>query len=145
MNKLKLITILALVFTLNKCYSQEKVQTAGDYAIDVTLNTCLDSNQTTVGMMECAGQARDAWDKELNKYYKLLMSKLTDIEKAKLKTAQKKWLEYRDTEFDASGTIYYDQDGTMWKIVAVNRQVEIVRQRALDLKSYYDNITFEKN
>ncbi len=146
MTTLKTFILLVLILTIKTNYSQITDQSADNFPIDISLKACLDStaNQTTVGMMDCAGHARDSWDSEMNKHYKLLMTRLTKDEKIKMEAAQKKWLEYRDAEFLNAGTIYYDMQGTMWRVVAVNRQLEIVRQRALDLKSYYDNLTFDK-
>jgi uncharacterized protein YecT (DUF1311 family) len=124
----------------------QKNQSSEKHPIDIRLETChaIDSNQTTYGMMNCEATARDEWDKEMNKYYKLLMDTLQKDEKAKLKSAQISWLCYRDNERDFSGTMYYNMQGTMWRITAAGRSCEIVRQRALELKEYYDMLTFDK-
>jgi uncharacterized protein YecT (DUF1311 family) len=49
------------------------------HPIDQRLADCLDvsENQITMGMVNCAQKAEDEWDKELNKYYKLLMGVLS--------------------------------------------------------------------
>jgi uncharacterized protein YecT (DUF1311 family) len=134
-------------------FTQLAIQTFGQenksnekHPIDIRLENCLaiDSNQTTYGMMNCEVTARDEWDKEMNKYYKLLMDTLQKDEKEKLKTAQISWLSYRDKEGDFSGTMYYNMQGTMWRITAAGRSCEIVRQRALELKVYYDMLAFDK-
>ncbi len=114
------------------------------HPIDIKREKCLelDSNQTTYGMMQCEAIAREEWDKEMNKYYKLLMETLTMEEKEKLKIAQRQWLSFRDMELDFSGTMYYNMEGTMWRIVAAGRSCDIVKERALELKGYYDMLTF---
>lgn len=111
-----------------------------EFAIDRKLEACLDvdSNQTTVGMIQCTNVAEEEWDKELNKNYKLLMRILSEEEKAKLKESQRKWIEFRDKENEFSGTMYYNLQGTMWRVVAAEARYQIVKQRALDLKNYYD-------
>jgi uncharacterized protein YecT (DUF1311 family) len=141
----RIIFLFALLLTI-RGYSQSTETKMTEFPIDISLKGCLDSaeNQTTVGMMDCGGRARESWDREMNKYYKLLMQQLNENEKAKLRAAQKKWLEYRDAEFENAGAIYYGMEGTMWRIVAVNTQMNLVRQRALDLQSYYENLTFDK-
>jgi uncharacterized protein YecT (DUF1311 family) len=141
---MKIRFLLFFLFLTYSSLSQENNK-ARTFSPDIQLNTCLDSssNQTTYGMMECTGRARDAWDAEMNNYYKKLMDVLKPEEKEKLKASQKKWLEYRNAEFETSTAVYYGMEGTMWKISAVSRQMEIVRQRALDLMSYYEDLTMK--
>jgi uncharacterized protein YecT (DUF1311 family) len=140
-------TISLIIFTLItiQTFGQEN-QSKEKHPIDIRLEKChaIDTNQTTYGMMNCEAIARDEWDKEMNKYYKLLMDTLQKDEKAKLKTAQISWLSYRDKERDFSGTMYYNMQGTMWRVAAAGRSCDIVRQRALELKEYYDMLTFDK-
>lgn len=116
------------------------------YPIDSAYVACLEvpDNQSTYGMIDCATKARDAWDKELNNYYKLLLPILSPDEKEKLRTAQRNWLAYRDSELTFYGTMYGNMQGTMWRVVAAERSVDIVRQRALELRTYYEILTEEK-
>lgn len=111
--------------------------------IDLTLVQCLDSaqNQTTQGMIQCTLKAIDQWDKEMNAYYKLLMGKLKPSEKSKLKAAQKKWLEYRNSEMEFSSLLCENMQGTLFQLVNVNRLLGIVKTRAVELKEYYNLIT----
>ncbi len=110
------------------------------HPIDQRLADCLDvsENQTTVGMVNCAEKAEEEWDQELNKYYTLLMGVLSNPEKELLRQAQRKWLEYRDSEFKFSAEMHYNLEGSMWRIVAAERRAYIIRDRALALKVYYE-------
>jgi uncharacterized protein YecT (DUF1311 family) len=131
--------LIAMVALLScSIYAQDKKDT-----IDIQLQACLDSsqNQTTVGMIDCEGRAAAAWDKQLNKYYKLLMGVLTGDEKEKLKTSQLNWLKFRDSENDFSSTMYTDMQGTMWRVSNVGAEVDLIKRRALELKSYYEDKT----
>ncbi|MBK9733114.1 MAG: DUF1311 domain-containing protein [Chitinophagaceae bacterium] len=112
--------------------------------IDIRLKECLevDSNYTTYGMMHCEALARDEWDVEMNKYYHLLIDTLNADEKEKFKVAQRQWLKYRDKEFEFSATMHYNMQGTMWRVVAAARSCEIVKARALELKDYFETLTF---
>ena len=116
------------------------------HPIDIKLEKCLsvDSNQTTSGMIQCSSIAENEWDKELNKYYKLLIDKLNSDEKQKLKNTQRYWLIYRDNELSFSGTMYYNMEGTMWRVTAAGRSCDLIKQRALELKNYYDMLIFDK-
>ncbi|MFN0187506.1 MAG: lysozyme inhibitor LprI family protein, partial [Bacteroidia bacterium] len=116
------------------------------HPIDIKREKChsIDSNQTTAGMIGCEYIANEEWDIEMNKYYKLLMDTLKADEKLKLKAAQKVWLNYRDRENEFSSSMYYNMQGTMWHVVSAGRSCEIVKQRAIELKVYFDMLTFDE-
>ncbi len=93
-------------------------------------------------MMQCFVNARDSWQKEMEKYYNLLLAKLKGEQKAKLIASQNSWTTYKDKEFDLSGSIYYDDEmGKEKRIDAVARQSEIYKQRTQELTVYYEQLT----
>jgi uncharacterized protein YecT (DUF1311 family) len=141
LNMNRLLSTLILILLTANLFSQTDVDKK--HPIDIKCEQCLkaDSSFTTYGMIRCQAMAATEWDLELNKYYKLLMTVLSSEEKEKLKTAQIKWLDYRDKEFTFSQTFYNNMKGTMWRIVDASRQKMIIRQRALELKEYYDILT----
>jgi uncharacterized protein YecT (DUF1311 family) len=132
------ILFLTLIQVAN-AYAQTETE---EHIIDKQWRECLDSaeNQTTVGMTACSIRAGKEWDKELNKNYRLLMSKLSGDEKEELKNAQRNWILYRDKEMEFASIMYINLEGTMWRIVLADRETEMTRQRALELKVYYDNL-----
>jgi uncharacterized protein YecT (DUF1311 family) len=134
-----LLVILIMNLTFGQNRETEK------HRIDQKVEQCLsvDSNQSTLGMIDCIRTAMEEWDAELNKYYNLLMDKLSIDEQEKLRAAQRKWLEYRDKEFEFIETMHGNMEGTMWKIVEADSRNNIVRQRALELTSYYNTIILE--
>lgn len=138
---MKYIVLLSLSFLLIlQACGQEKKK---EQSIDQQLKACLDveRNQTTAGMIECTNHAREQWDKELNTSYSLLISQLSADEKEKLKVAQRNWISYRDKEIEFARTMYINMQGTMWRVVLADRQMELTKQRALELKAYVDNLT----
>lgn len=137
---MKKLLLLILSFCALSLFCQTDTDTN---RIDSTLLQCLDSsqNQSTQGMIQCTLKAIDQWDKEMNAYYKLLMGKLKPAEKAKLKAAQKKWLDYRNSEMEFSSLVCENLQGTMFQLVNVNRLLNIVKTRAVELKEYYNLIT----
>ena len=110
--------------------------------IDISLNDCLATgeNQTTYGMIQCIDTAYAAWDVELNKYYKLLISVLNEEEKEKLKTAQKAWITMRDADISFIGLYSENLEGSMYRVSANYHTMEIMRLRALQLRSFYTEI-----
>lgn len=118
-------------------FSQPEVSS---HPIDLQLEEChsIDSNQTTMGMIECERIAIEAWDKELNRVYQLLMNKLSSDDQARLRASQRKWIEFRDHEITFSDYMFSGMDGTMWLVAAAGKRTRIVRQRVLELLDYYD-------
>lgn len=107
--------------------------------IDEAYDKCLKDSSTTVGMCNCGKAAMDAWDKALNTNYKLLMKVLSQTTKSELINAQKEWISYRDKEFGLIDKINYtEMQGTMYYPVAYDRKMQVIKNRAIELKGYYD-------
>lgn len=116
-----------------------------EHPIDTRCIAChdIDSNQTTYGMMQCESIAREEWTVEMNKYYGLLLDSLSDETAYLLIESQKAWTEYNLNEQKLANSIYYvEMQGTMWWVVNAGRLSEMVRQRALELKEYFETATY---
>jgi len=137
------ITFLFLIFLIAPIFGQD-IKT-DKHPIDIKLELCHDNgaNHNNYGMAQCEAIAREEWEKEMEKYYTMLMSILNEEEKEKLKSAQIQWLDFKEKELDFSGTMYYNMQGTMWQIVAAQRSCSLVKERALDLSGYYKMLTFD--
>jgi uncharacterized protein YecT (DUF1311 family) len=133
------LTLAFLMFLPFVGFTQTTKQ---EHPLDKQFAACLDSaeNQTTIGISACAVRAREAWDKELNMNYKLVMSKLSKEAQEKLKQAQRNWIAYRDKELELCYSLYGSLEGTIWSNVSANRQAEITRTRALELKAYFGDV-----
>ena len=132
MNKKQLIIGWAMVFvSALPLFAQEK------HPIDKFEEECISENQTTAGMANCTYEARKKWDAEMNKYYKLLMSVLDKNRQDKLRESQRAWIKFRDAEFENIENMY-PQDATMYINVRAAAKMSIVKERALQLKDYYE-------
>jgi uncharacterized protein YecT (DUF1311 family) len=98
----------------------------------------MEKNQTTAGMVDCIGKAYTEWDSELNSVYNELMKQLDTAGKASLKAAQVQWLKFRDSEFKLIDAVYSSLQGTMYIPMHADSRMQIVKNRALELKSYLD-------
>lgn len=139
MNKIKILFFLLILFSAS-LFSQVM-----EHPIDKFTSDCMNENGSTIGIINCTKEAYLLWDQEMNKYYNLLKEVLDEEAFAKLKAAQLKWIEFRDLEIENGNGIYgfiYDTagGGTMYPMIASVIKVEIVKTRALELKSYYDSI-----
>jgi uncharacterized protein YecT (DUF1311 family) len=92
-------------------------------------------------MVKCTEEAMEMWDVELNKYYKLLIGILDENSKNELKYAETMWIKYRDSEFRNINNIYAKMEGTMYIPMYVYAKMNIVKERALKLKDYYELLT----
>lgn len=106
-------------------------------SIGATLEKCLGNDSTTSHQVDCAYQAYDSWDVELNKNYRLILAKLGPKERDAIMASQRNWLVYRDSEFAAIDAIYYNNlEGTMYNAMRILDRTSIVEQRANQLKGY---------
>lgn len=132
MNKKQLIAAWVVVFvSALPLFAQEK------HSIDKFEEVCISKNSTTAGMANCAYEARKKWDAEMNKYYKLLMAALDKKGQNELRESQLAWIKFRDAEFKSIENMY-NQMATMYIPVRSGDRMDIVKQRALQLKSYYE-------
>jgi uncharacterized protein YecT (DUF1311 family) len=116
--------------------------TSETHPIEIKRQKCHEdtANQSTHGMLRCERIAAEDWDKELNRNYELLMATLKGDEKKLLKSSQLEWIAYRDKELGFSDKFYTDMEGTMWLVAAAGRRTNLIKQRALELKDYYDTL-----
>ena len=84
---------------------------------------------------KCA--AREAWYKEINKYLNLLKTITSEDDYSSILKAQSKWKEYQEAEFKAV-SILINKQGTIYQNILAGKECGLVKQRAQDLKSFYD-------
>lgn len=124
---LLVLLLPALAFAAEK---QEK------HPIDKAQEDCMEKDWSTAGMANCTHKAEDMWDKELNRNYNALMKKLPPADREVLRVTQKKWLQFRDSEFRLIGALYGKLQGTMYIPMRASERNAFVRHRALDLAGY---------
>jgi uncharacterized protein YecT (DUF1311 family) len=137
----KLVSLL-FIFLSVSVFSQNKNQQ--ENVIDIEESKCFDKQDiSNAEMQKCTIKARESWDKELNKYYNLLAFKLPKDAFEILKASQKEWIIYRNKEFKFITEFYFEvKEGTMWYNIAENKKKEIVKNRALGLQMYFENLEY---
>lgn len=128
----KSVIIFGLLLT-TQMFSQEKPT----HKIDVELKVCLsqDENKSTAAMSNCLNEALKNWDLELNATYKILQSKLKNDAKKKLTDAQRQWIKFKDNEIELIDATYGKADGTMWRVIRIDKILNITRTRTEELQS----------
>lgn len=116
---------------------------ANDHPIDHEVNRLLELDESTNGQVQAFAKGYDLWDAELNKVYKELMTAYDKNESLKLalKEAQLTWLKFRDAEFKHLEEICASKEGSMYRIFLASDRMELVKARALELKSRYNAFT----
>ncbi len=117
------------------------------YTINQKMNLQLDYDYSTYGMISSTVEATQAYDKLLNKYYKMLLNSVDEEGKNILKQAQRNWLAYRDAELQLNYLLIdenYSGGGTIQNITAANRKLQITQTRVTDLVDYLRRKRFDK-
>ena len=96
-----------------------------------------------------ADEVFTAWDKELNKVYKLLMSELSDSQKTRLRNEERAWLKRKDKEMDrAAEEMAAGRDengnligcGTGCGHASRAMNIEMTKERTIELARMYDDL-----
>jgi uncharacterized protein YecT (DUF1311 family) len=135
MNMPKSVLSLAVVLLLSL---MSFAQGESKHPIDKALDACIDKNGSTAGMVECTDKAYAAWDKELNKNYAELMRKLKPPQKEALRLSQLEWIKHRDLEFRFLDSMFDTFQGTMYIPMRIGAHLDIVKSRALELKTHLE-------
>ena len=109
---------------------------------------CLDKSFGGSRAVACFVSYSEAWDYELNYYYKLLRSELNIEEKDILKKAQLSWIDHRETTIDFNSKLldrkYADKRGTMYIAMRAGDVstaiAPLIKSRALLIKEWYESI-----
>ena len=107
-----------------------------------------DFEGSTAEMAEQAEKARKAWDDELNKVYKLLMSELSGEQKAKLQNSEREWIKNIEKEIEKMLDEECGLDeqgnrmtcGTVAAPIEAGTKMERTKERAIQLAKMYDEI-----
>ena len=126
--------------------SQSKTQedeTEKLHPIEIEEQKCMKkADYTTTGMTECSYKAMDMWFKEIDKYLGLLKTVTSEKEYANILKAQENWKKYQESEF-VSISIIIDKQGTIFQNILSGKECGLVKQRALDLRNFYETLAFD--
>ncbi|MDO5045212.1 lysozyme inhibitor LprI family protein [Campylobacter sp.] len=95
---------------------------------ELRVQTCIDADNSTAGMIECINKEFEIQDKILNETYKKAMSILNDENKKKLKDIQRKWVAYKEAKCP------FVPQGTMYIVSSANCYLKMTKERTRELK-----------
>ncbi len=86
------------------------------------------------------------FEKLLNKYYKILLSKLKPEDKENLKITQRNWINYRESEKKFNYLVSEDKysgGGTIQTLFVLSRNIEITQNRVSEFYQYIERINID--
>ena len=105
--------------------------------LEKEMQSKLDSGVTSE-MVNANNELYEAWDKELNKVYKLLMEKLPTDRKEKLKKDQRAWVKIKEEK--ANEAAKEADGGTLAGVLYSGTATGLTKDRAIELAKMYDNL-----
>jgi uncharacterized protein YecT (DUF1311 family) len=94
--------------------------------------------QTQTDLNLCAKAQYEKADKELNKIYQLVLTKLVKSEKEKVKNAEITWIKYRDAECEAEAKVW--EGGSIVGLIKGECLTKLTKQRIQVLQEFYDSL-----
>ena len=116
---------------------QEEILEKNLHPIDKAERDCIAKLDSTQAMNECTYKAMEAWFKEIDKYMLMLKNVTSDEDYNNILKAQSKWKKYQEAEFKAI-SILINKQGTIYQNILTGEERGLVKQRAHDLKSFYE-------
>ena len=104
-------------------------------AVKKEIQPALDSG-VTADMNNAIQKLRDSWETEMKKVYELLLSKLSENEKAKLQKEQEEWI--KKVKEDVEKSTEESEGGTISGTLGGNAWASGIEKRTLELAKRYD-------
>ena len=109
------------------------------FKIEQTAKKKIDIDYTTAGITTYVMELNKDYDKLLNKYYTILLKKLSTKDQEKLKETQRNWLKFRDSEIQLIDVVSKDEysgGGTIQSNIQASRIKELTEARLIDIKNH---------
>lgn len=97
------------------------------------LRACLDKpeNQATMGMVDCMAAETRIWDQRLNREYQATLRALEPETQARLRAAQRLWVQYRDANCLTHRTL---TGGSIDQLTGADCMMRMTAWRAIELE-----------
>ena len=125
--------------TFDKNTTKVNAQNEQKHSIDKMEEICLSNKSSTQEMNECTFKAMDDWNKEIEKYLALLKNITSKDDFENIQISQKNWEKFRDSEIVVYNLIQ-QKEGTMFQNISTGFKRELIKQRAIELKSLYETL-----
>jgi uncharacterized protein YecT (DUF1311 family) len=104
------------------------------HPIDIMTDRCLQTAGTTSEIVKCHAEELGFWDKEMNRFYTLVLASLSPEQRQAVQTSQREWLRFRDAQKAAAAAVF--THGTMSRITAAIEITNTTKEQAQRLARY---------
>ena len=141
-----IITLLLALFASPAIAAENFCDTGKPHPIDVWFEQAMDKTDgITVNIRNVQVEAYTRWNKELNRVYSELLTKLKAPDKNRLKVAQRAWNNFRKAEVEwLWSKAMYGQQGTLAPVIVSDAGRDLLKQRVCQLQRY-DKMAYAPN
>ncbi len=108
-----------------------------DNPIDINEQSCIYKTDNAADSRNCIYYATKEWEKEIDKYIKLLEQSTTKEQYKLIKDSQNLWLQQSKKDNDIINEFIFNHGGTMYFDIAASDYEELIKNRAEFLKWVY--------
>ena len=105
------------------------------------MDKAIEQDPSTAGMVQAAAQAEEKWQKEIDRALANLKEEMAPEQWTALQASQQAWRAYHEKELKAQDALYEAMDGSMWRVAAASKAMELKRERALLLRDYIETLS----
>jgi hypothetical protein len=113
------------------------------HPIDKKVSDLMAKDQSATGTRNAHYTAYRLWTAEVARLYNTLLKDLPAPLQAPFKSSHASWVAYRRQEEAFVEKLYGNKRGTIWNATMASRNSDIVRQRALDLAEFQEDLDAE--
>lgn len=106
----------------------------GEHPIDIILDECIDSHESTMGLAKCYEDSANLWQGSIQSSLQKLKGSCGILEFNKIKKMHRQWLKYKSARFQTGATLQNKTQGTMWFVDANWRATQEYKHQALYLE-----------
>ena len=121
-------------------YNNQKEDNEEEYKhpIDIKEKKCIEKVDNAADIRNCVYLAAEEWEKEINKYIKLLEQSTTKEQFKLIKDSQNLWLQQSKKDNDIINEFIFNHGGTIYYDIAAGDYEELIKNRAEFLKWVYE-------
>lgn len=113
-------------------------QVSEKHDIDKLIDECTNNANDYKSKSVCYKLSLKKWDAEIEKYYKKLSAELYLDTKELIDRSQDSWKQYKKYEYEAIEDMLSQLKGDFYSMLESQLKMELVRNRALELKMLYE-------
>ncbi len=132
------IALLLAVFASPVFAADNFCDTGKPHAIDVWFEQAMDKTDgVTTNIRSVQSEAYSRWDKEMNRVFSELLTRLKAPDKSRLIKAQRAWIRFRDAEVEwLWSKSMHGQGGTLAPVIVSDAGRDLLKQRVCELQRY---------